>query len=67
MSYAGNPLTSMDGAAGDLGLSSAAKKSAQEIADAAKKKKLLDAASVKAAGVGGQPSAFQALSGFGSV
>ena len=66
MSYAGNPLSSMNGAAGDLGLSQAAKASAQAIADAAKKKKLKDAMDMKVAGTGGQPSAFQALTGFGT-
>ena len=66
MSGMGNPLSSMN-AAGDLGLSAAAKQSAKEIADAAKKKKLQEEMNLKAAGTGGQQSAFQALTGFGSV
>lgn len=63
----GNPLQTMSGASDSLGLSAAAKQQAQDIADAAKKKKLQEQLNIKAAGTGGQPSAFQALTGYGSV
>lgn len=66
MSSMGNPLASMNGAAGDLGLSSAAKDQANQIAQNAKKKKLQEQMNIKSAGVGGQPSAFQSLTGYGT-
>lgn len=63
----GNPLDSMSGASDSLGLSSAAKQDAQDIADRAKKKKLQEQADMKVTGGAGVQSAFQALSGFGSI
>jgi len=66
MSSMGNPLSSMNGAAGDLGLSAAAKQQANAAGELAKKKKLQEQMNLKAAGVGGQPSAFQSLTGFGT-
>lgn len=63
----GNPLGSIDGASDSLGLSAAAKADAAEIADKMKKKKLQEQANMKAAGPGMQPSAFQSLTGFGTV
>lgn len=63
----GNPLATMSGASDSLGLSSAAKQQAQDIADEAKKKKLQQQLDLKTAGPGGAPSAFQALTGYGSV
>lgn len=63
----GNPLGTINGASDSLGLSTAAKQSAQEIADELKKKKLSQQTDLKAAGSGITPSAFQALTGYGSV
>lgn len=63
----GNPLQTMSGASDSLGLSAAAKQSAQDIADEAKKKKLQEQLNMKVAGPGATPSAFQTLTGFGSV
>lgn len=63
----GNPLESMSGASDSLGLSAAAKNDAQDIADRLKKKKLQEQADMKATGGAGSQSAFQTLSGFGSV
>jgi hypothetical protein len=63
----GNPLGSIDGASDSLGLSAAAKQSAQDIADEAKKKKLQEQLNLKTAGPGVTPSAFQSLTGFGSI
>lgn len=68
MSGLGNPLASASGAAGDLGLSSAAQQSAEQIAELAKKKKLQQQADMQKAGSGGMPSAaFNALTGIGSL
>ena len=67
MSSAGNPLAPL-AAAGDLGLSLAAKKDAADIADRARKKKLQDQKDLANAGAGGMPgAAFQMLSGAGSM
>jgi hypothetical protein len=63
----GNPLATMSGASDSLGLSAAAKDQAQAIADEAKKKKLQDQLAIKAGTPSATPSAFQALTGFGSV
>lgn len=61
----GNPLATMSGASDSLGLSAAAKQNAQDIADQAKKKKLQQQMDMNRAGV--TQSAFQALTGYGSV
>jgi hypothetical protein len=63
----GNPLASMSGASDSLGLSAAAKESAADIAEKARKKKLQEQMDLKTAGAGITPSAFQALTGYGSV
>lgn len=47
-----NPLSSASGAVGDLGLSSAAKDEANDIAEKMRKKKLMDNQSMASAGVG---------------
>lgn len=57
----------MSGASDSLGLSSAAKQQAQDIADQVKKKKLQEQIDLKAAGSGGAASAFQTLTGYGSI
>lgn len=60
-----NPISSPStgGAVGDLGLSLEAQKSAQAVADLAKKKKLQQATDIKNAGSGGMPSSlFNTLS-----
>lgn len=57
----------MSGASDSLGLSAAAKQQAQDIADAAKKKKLQEQIDLKTAGPGVTPSAFQTLTGYGSI
>lgn len=64
-----NPLSSPSmGAIGDLGLSAAAQQDAADIADKAKRKKLMDDKDLANAGSGGMPSAaFAALSGMGSI
>lgn len=66
MAGLGNPLATIDGAIGDLGLSSAAKEQANDIANKAKKKKMQDQMDMKAAGAAGSSSAFQALTGYGT-
>jgi hypothetical protein len=66
MAGLGNPLSSMNGAAGDLGLSQGAQDQAAQIAQQAKKKKLQDQLAMKTAGAGVAPSAFQALTGIGT-
>lgn len=63
----GDPLSSINGASDGLGLSAAAKSSAADIAEKLKKKKLQEQSDMKAAGPGITPSAFQTLSGYGSV
>ncbi len=63
----GNPLDSMSGASDSLGLSAAAKQSALDIAERNKKKKLQEQMDAKVTGGAGSQSAFQSLTGFGSV
>lgn len=64
-----NPISSPTmGAIGDLGLSVQAQKDAADIADKARRKKLMEQKDLANAGSGGMPSAaFQALTGAGSV
>lgn len=63
----GNPLSSMTGASDSLGLSAAAKADAADIADKLKKKKMQDQMDQKATGGAGAQSAFQSLTGFGTL
>lgn len=64
-----NPLSSPSmGAIGDLGLSAAAQQDAADIADKARRKKLMDNKDLANSGSGGMPSAaFAALTGMGTV
>lgn len=63
----GNPLESMSGASDSLGLSAAAKQSAADIAEQMRKKKQDELEKAKAVGTMGGQSAFQSLTGYGTV
>lgn len=65
----GNPLASPSmGAIGDLGLSAQAQDDVAQIAERARKKKMMDEKDLANAGSGGMPSAaFGALTGMGTV
>ena len=66
MAGMGDPLATMNSAAGDLGLSQAAKDQAQDIANKAKKKKLEEQMNLKAGVPAVAQSAFQSLTGIGT-
>ena len=65
----GNPLASPSmGAIGDLGLSTQAQEDVADIAEKARKKKMMDQKDLANAGSGGMPSAaFNALAGMGTI